>query len=319
MMKLNCFFIAAIAVVNFHCSPQPSKFENEFSQKNAESISAAKYLTAVNELFGFPSTVNTSKEGEANLVAINHDYYLGIIDCETKSAKWISHVVQPINSDQESDYDRDFSFTPDPILPDDCQTSSQDYTHSGYDRGHLAAAKDFASYGKEAIKSSFFTSNVLPQVGSGFNRDLWKNLEEQIRQWSQKYGRLFVYTGPIMANLPEENLPRTESGIPVPKAFYKIVVRMNDGENIEALGFIIENLDHRTHEYGDNKINPRCIDNLQNTENRNGTRCPTDNLTNIERHITPIEEIEKAAKIKFFTHLADAKPIKLRELKSTIW
>jgi endonuclease G len=54
-----------------------------------------------------------------------------------------------------------------------------DYEKSGYDRGHLAPAADMG-FSKITMAESFYYSNMSPQV-PGFNRGIWKQLEEQTR------------------------------------------------------------------------------------------------------------------------------------------
>jgi DNA/RNA endonuclease G (NUC1) len=58
-------------------------------------------------------------------------------------------------------------FKPDPLLKTAGLTPvhHDDYTYSGYARGHLAPAEDF-SRSQEAIESTFLMSNVIPQKTS---------------------------------------------------------------------------------------------------------------------------------------------------------
>ena len=55
-----------------------------------------------------------------------------------------------------------------------------DYTNSGFDRGHQAPSGDFNA-NVDWMKESFFLSNIVPQVGIGFNRDIWAKLENHVR------------------------------------------------------------------------------------------------------------------------------------------
>ncbi len=320
MVKLSRFFITTIVISSaLHCS-SPSLQKNDLlASKHVASFEPKSYLNRINEIIGRPLVKNSEELDDAYKVSIDHGYYLGDIDCKIKAARWISHIVAPIDQEEDDQYERKFSFTPDPTLPKYCQTLSYEYTNSGYDRGHLAAAKDFAAYGREAIKVSFYTSNILPQVGSGFNRDLWKNLEEYIRQLSNKIGPVLVYTGPIFADYTSENFPTINHDIPVPTAYYKIVVHINDEEKMETIGFVIENTDHRKQNYGDSKLNKNCEDLVKNEANLKGDVCPKDNLVNIERHIMPIDKLEKIAKIRFFNNVATNESIKITERNSSSW
>ncbi len=99
----------------------------------------------------------------------------------------------------------------------------QDYTRSGYDRGHLAPAADM-SYSAQAMHDSFSMSNMSPQL-PGFNRGIWKKLEEQIRKFAVAENDIYVVTGVIFArNKPQNKMEK--SRIPVPDAFFKAVLDM---------------------------------------------------------------------------------------------
>ena len=84
--------------------------------------------------------------------------------------------------------------------------TSQDYAASGYDKGHLANAEDFANdCAKQKLTFVFY--NALPQTPN-LNRGVWKSNETTVRKWSQtdhlviicggykfrKKGRLYVPT-----------------------------------------------------------------------------------------------------------------------------
>ncbi len=47
------------------------------------------------------------------------------------------------------------------------KVTHNDYTHSGYDRGHMAPNYAIATrYGQEAQKETFLMSNIVPQLGN---------------------------------------------------------------------------------------------------------------------------------------------------------
>jgi endonuclease G len=69
---------------------------------------------------------------------------------------------------------------------------NSDYLKSGYEKGHLANAEDFAGdCAKE--KATFTYYNCLPQTRSA-NHDDWLHYETEIREWSQKE-KLYIITG----------------------------------------------------------------------------------------------------------------------------
>lgn len=108
-----------------------------------------------------------------------------------------------------------------------------DYINSGYTRGHMAPAGDMA-FDTDAMRESFFMSNMAPQVRV-FNNGIWKELEEQGRDWAYDDKRLYVVTGPVVKDI-KTWIGKSEVG--VPKLFYKIYLDL-EGSEQKAIAFII--------------------------------------------------------------------------------
>ena len=142
--------------------------------------------------------------------------------------------------------ERKDNFRPDPEVPTANQVVHADYTHSGYDRGHLAPAAAM-KWSKEAMDDSFYMTNIAPQVGSGFNQHIWKSLEQKMRQWACKRGTLYVVTGPLYERGSTEQISDDldkngvdDNGIlvDVPSHFFKFAF---DPNAVETIAFILEN------------------------------------------------------------------------------
>lgn len=101
--------------------------------------------------------------------------------------------------------ERKDAFRGDPEVPDEHRVVKADYTGTGYDRGHLAPAGAM-KWSVEAMSESFFMTNMAPQVGNGFNRHIWKSLEQRMRRWACERGVLYVVTGPLYETHPIEQL-----------------------------------------------------------------------------------------------------------------
>lgn len=67
------------------------------------------------------------------------------------------------------------------------------YIRSGYDRGHLVPAEDFAN-NKNKLKSTFYYINCIPQT-TKLNRGIWKTYETEIRELSQRDSLLIICGG----------------------------------------------------------------------------------------------------------------------------
>lgn len=104
----------------------------------------------------------------------------------------------------------------------------EDYTNSGYDRGHMVPAAD-ADDPKE-MSDTFLMTNMTPQLPS-VNRVAWKNLEDRVRSVPFKY----VLTGAVY-----DDAPKTigVNKVPVPKIIYKVAYF--DSGNIAI--YIVDNV-----------------------------------------------------------------------------
>ena len=141
------------------------------------------------------------------------------------------------------DIERKDAFRGDPEVPEGHRVVKADYTGTGYDRGHLASAAAM-KWSPEAMRESFFMSNMAPQVGTGFNRHIWKSLERRMRQWACERGVLYVVTGPLYEEQPVKQLVYDKDGdgvddngvlVDVPSHFFKLAF---DSARIEAIAFL---------------------------------------------------------------------------------
>ena len=163
---------------------------------------------------------------------ICHTGYCLSYDINYKLAKWVAYELTI--AETQGTFTRNDKFKPDPQVTKN-SASLNDYKKSGYDRGHLAPAADM-KWSAEAMRESFYLSNMSPQDKS-FNRGIWKKLEEQVRDWAVENKAIYITTGPIL----EPGLPTIgPNQIPIPKAFYKVILDYTQPE-VKAIGFIIQN------------------------------------------------------------------------------
>ena len=100
---------------------------------------------------------------------------------------------------------------------DEETASDDDYSGTGYDKGHLANAEDFA-YDCKLDKETFCYYNCMPQTVK-LNRGIWKKWETTVRKLSQKQP-VFIIAGGIYGN----KLLKEGRSVVVPDYCYKIVV-----------------------------------------------------------------------------------------------
>ncbi len=159
----------------------------------------------------------------------------GFTLCYNESHEQAEWVAYELTADETiSIYKRTDRFLQDPFVKGGSATDA-DYKGSGFDRGHLAPAADMGWSG-ESMLASFYYSNMSPQL-PGFNRGIWKSLEELIRTWAMQYKSIQVVTGPVLEN----ELPVIGTNkVSVPRYYYKVVL-WNDASKPRAIGFLMAN------------------------------------------------------------------------------
>lgn len=116
------------------------------------------------------------------------------------------------------------------------QAMREDYMGSGWTRGHMAPAGDFF-WSDEAMEETFYFMNICPQREELNNKD-WQYLEKQVREWANRYGKVWVVSGPIIG----ENIYGTigRDRVVVPDAFFKAVM-VHDGRRYQSIAFVMGN------------------------------------------------------------------------------
>lgn len=94
-----------------------------------------------------------------------------------------------------------------------------DYTHSGYDRGHMCPAAD-QKWSYEAMVDCFSMANICPQDHS-LNSGAWNTLENKERVWARRDSAIVIVAGPIYDVTDRTRIG--EASVRVPGAFFKVM------------------------------------------------------------------------------------------------
>jgi len=137
-------------------------------------------------------------------------------------------------------------FAEDAEIPSGIRSLLADYEGSGYDRGHLAAAGNHVD-DPVALAETYLLSNIAPQVGPGFNRGIWRSLEEAVRNYAQCTNDLLIVTGVYFVedNMKMKTIGRRRVGVPL--GFYKVLFEPRTGRMI---AFLAKNEPHRRVSFG---------------------------------------------------------------------
>jgi endonuclease G len=161
---------------------------------------------------------------------IQHTNYSLSYNEQAEQADWVSYKLTP--SSISNDIGRTNDFREDSLVQNGSATLA-DYWHSGYDRGHLAPAGSMKN-DTESMSESFFMSNMSPQI-PGFNRGVWKRLEEKVRYWVESNDSVFVTTGPIL-DKPIDTIGT--NNVIVPRAYYKTLLAFKD-DIVMGIAFLL--------------------------------------------------------------------------------
>lgn len=110
-----------------------------------------------------------------------------------------------------------------------------EYTKSGYDRGHMAPNYAIATrYGEAEQRKTFMMSNIAPQTPS-LNRGVWRDFEHRIANlWTARYGEIWVVVGCVPGKGRIAN-----TGIDIPQKYFQVVIAQ-EGMDIRALAVLID-------------------------------------------------------------------------------
>lgn len=153
-------------------------------------------------------------KGRASQI-IRHKGYTLSYNNDWRLANWVGYELTC--DETEGDVERSDWFDQDPMVKG-VQVRHADYTHSGFDRGHMAPAADM-KWDEQAMVESFYMSNICPQVHA-LNAGLWNSLESRVRTWARRDSAIVVVCGPIV---PNEPMTIGDNRVAVPEYFYKVI------------------------------------------------------------------------------------------------
>ena len=165
---------------------------------------------------------------------VSHSFYSLSYSEDAEQAEWVAYEItrDHLNGFKENRFNH---FSDDPLI----LTGSADYfdySGSGYDRGHLASAADMR-FDLKAEEECFYMSNISPQVRA-FNEGVWRELEENTRDWARKYSIVYVVTGPVLKAPYIKQI--SKNFVTVPSMFYKVIL-VKKAEGFIGVGFLLPN------------------------------------------------------------------------------
>ncbi|OEK08632.1 endonuclease [Flavivirga aquatica] len=179
-----------------------------------------------NITFGNPSNAGTSS---SNYYLSRPDYSLSYNNSRG-TANWVSwHLSSAwIGSTVRCD-----CFRSDTALPNSFfKPSSNNYTGSGFDRGHLCPSGD-RTYASGSNSNTFYVSNIAPQSPDN-NQKSWNSFENYLRSLTSRGNEIHIIAGVAGSGGTGRNgfASTISSGrITVPSSFWKVALILPNGTN----------------------------------------------------------------------------------------
>ena len=224
---------------------------------------------------------------EDGLRFVTHDMTVGGIRTRNYSLYWdkdnlVAHwVAYPLNNWTigTEDVGRTDAWGYDPEIPRDEQPRlDRGFGGNGYDRGHQIPSADRQN--RASNRETFYFSNMTPQIGAGFNQNIWANFESTVRSWANRSDTLYVVTGCVVEGSTKYATDNDGERVTVPVGYFKAFLRYQRNSTIGFADYAgaAFYLEHRT--YSENNV--------------------TQDMS------MSIDDLEKLTGIDFFVNLPDA-------------
>jgi len=161
-----------------------------------------------------------------NTVELCSEFFVTVFDVVRNGNVFSSEI----NTPRTNKVVRKNDFRADKRIPNG--PSPEDYTNTGYDRGHMTPAAD--SNSDKQMSETFLMTNMTPQLPS-VNRVAWRLLEDKVRSAPFTY----VITGAVY-HWPSKVIGKNQ--VPVPVALYKIAYFASGNKAV----YYVDNIDKAT-------------------------------------------------------------------------
>lgn len=187
---------------------------------------------SVHLLLGNPTNAQASESVPDNYLIVKPQYALSY----NRSKGHANWVAWELSQKWLGTSDRQNDFRPDPILPVSWyKVTPNDYTNSGFDRGHLCPSADRTN-SVDNNSSTFVMTNMIPQAPE-LNREAWAYLEEYCRELvAQKY-RLFIVCGTYGTGGEgsKGTLKKLDNAVNVPARVYKVITILPENGTVNDI------------------------------------------------------------------------------------
>ena len=276
-LRLSAAIIAALLVLAA-CTPTPGRKQaaasSGFASASPQDIGTGTY----GGQFSYAGDPHSQGYPHALTRLVNQGYIVAY-DETRKNPAWAAYFVPA---------ERKFGPLPRPsrFITDrrtGASVTHDDYTNTGFDRGHMAPNQAVASrFGEAAQRETFLMSNIVPQMPD-LNQGPWRLLEDVLADGTSQIGSgVWVVVGPLY----QEPIRRLPAGPAIPSAFFMLVA-------------------------AETRTGPRLQAFVMSQSTSRG-----DNLRNFT---TSVDRVEEMAHFDFFAALPDELEAALESVAAPYW
>ena len=185
-----------------------------------------------------PRAASATKEVEipaydASEDIVRHLGYTASYNHTTLCPDWVAWELTAEEVGGTYEQGRQFSRDPDVDFP---KASREDYSNSGWDKGHMAPHADM-KWSRQAMTESDYFTNICPQ-NKEMNAGAWRKIEEMTRRVAKQCGAVYVVCGPVY----DSDEPRHigPACVHVPDRFFKALAVSTSG-GYRTVAFLVGN------------------------------------------------------------------------------
>jgi endonuclease G len=162
---------------------------------------------------------------------IHHEHYsLSYVE-GYELPSWVAYELTKEEASAVMEYKAKYSEDPDVTTG---SATMKDYKKSGYIMGQLVPVEHMMM-SKNAVKESFYLSTIVPHK-LAFNKYVWIEFAKTIKAWAYECGKLYVVTGPVLADSPFPTFG--PSKVSIPERYYYVLL---DSADMRGAGFVMRN------------------------------------------------------------------------------
>lgn len=264
------FILLSVAVLRFVSKREAVPTGGPTPAPTATTAPTGRAPASPNVALGDPSNASADASNRNNYLLVKPQYVLSYND-ERGGPNWVSWRL---TASDIGEVERQDNFHPEASLPAGFKrVTPNDYTGSGYDRGHVCNSKDRTATPADNSET-FSMANMLPQTPD-LNRQVWESLESYSRTLARKGNQLYIVAG----GYGNAGVIGRSNKVAVPTNCWKIILVLPAGKDISQ---------------ADKNTRVIAVD----MPNTNGIAADT-----WEKYTTTVRDIEQKTGYHFFTQL----------------